>query len=493
MLENESKQNVNQKNNKSHPSIIRQVLVSILFLGIGILIGFFIPHQQKSEQANSPVSSKSSATSGNKESNSNYVDAVKELIKSRYYQPVDDEKLAKGSIKGMLDSLNDPYTTYLDPQESQSLNETISSSIVGIGVTIMERNKFLVVESVIDGSPAKKAGIRAKDIITKVNGKSVIGKQPVEVTKVIRGEKGTKVLVTVKRGDQEINFNMERNTIPIETVKSKIIAPKTGLITVSSFSNPTFDEFKKAVTSLRKAGATKFVIDMRGNPGGELKQALALSSCFLKDDSIIMQVQGRKKSDLKIYRASKEYDQGFKVNEPTVVLVDGESASAAEIFTAALKQNKVPIVGQTSFGKGTVQSVVALPNKAELKMTIAKWLTPDGTWINHRGIKPDYKVNYPEYTKIVLNDVKTPLQQGDVSATTKAVQRGLSALGYDPGNQKGIFNEKTTKALQDFQKKREITVSGKIDRSTIQEVLRALSDLAKNQDPMQKKAIELLQ
>ncbi|MGL5899604.1 MAG: S41 family peptidase, partial [Lactobacillaceae bacterium] len=362
-----------QKNITRHDKV-RNVLVSLLILGIGILIGFFIPHQQLNKVSESPKND----VSQNNSSNSNYVEAVKTLIKKRYYKPVDENNLDKGSIKGMLDSLNDPYTSYLDSKEAQSLNETISSSIVGIGITVMEKNKFLVVDSVIDGSPAKKAGIHAKDIIIKVDGKTVIGKQPTEATKLIRGEKGTKVLVTVKRGDQELNFNMVRNTIPIETVKSKMINSQIGLVSVSSFSNPTFDEFKKAIIKLRKEGATKLIIDMRGNPGGELKQALSLSSCFLKDGTAIMQVQGRKKSDLKIYRANKDYDQGFKVKEPSIVLIDGDSASAAEIFTAALKHNKVPVVGTTSFGKGTVQSVVALPDKAELKMTIAKWLTPDG-------------------------------------------------------------------------------------------------------------------
>lgn len=477
-----------QKNITRHDKV-RNVLVSLLILGIGILIGFFIPHQQLNKVSESPKND----VSQNNSSNSNYVEAVKTLIKKRYYKPVDENNLDKGSIKGMLDSLNDPYTSYLDSKEAQSLNETISSSIVGIGITVMEKNKFLVVDSVIDGSPAKKAGIHAKDIIIKVDGKTVIGKQPTEATKLIRGEKGTKVLVTVKRGDQELNFNMVRNTIPIETVKSKMINSQIGLVSVSSFSNPTFDEFKKAIIKLRKEGATKLIIDMRGNPGGELKQALSLSSCFLKDGTAIMQVQGRKKSDLKIYRANKDYDQGFKVKEPSIVLIDGDSASAAEIFTAALKHNKVPVVGTTSFGKGTVQSVVALPDKAELKMTIAKWLTPDGNWINNHGVKPDYEVHYPDFTNIVLNDVKQPLKQGDVSNNVKSVQKGLIVLGFEPGNEKGIFDEKTSQAIKNFQSKQEINVSGKIDESTIQEIIRSLSELAKKQDPMQKKAIEILQ
>ncbi|BDR56529.1 S41 family peptidase [Xylocopilactobacillus apis] len=483
---------MNNTDNSHSNSKIRTFLVGILVLAIGVLIGFFIPHTQKPVTERHSESSETQKST-KKESNDDYLSQVKNLIKTKYYQPVDETKLTNGSIKGMLDSLDDPYTTYLDKQEAQSLTDTISSSIVGIGVTVMEKNKLIVVDSTVSGTPAKKAGIRSKDIIVKVNGKSVLGKRSTEVTKLIRGKKGTSVTVTVRRGSKDIDFKMTRDTIPIETVKHKMLTKNIGYLSVSTFSNPTTSEFKKAITSLRKSGAKKFVVDMRGNPGGELKQALSMSSMFVKDGKTIMQVQGRQKSDLTVYDAGPKMDGGFKVTEPTVVLIDGDSASAAEIFTAALKSSNIPVVGKKSFGKGTVQSVVELPDDAELKMTIAKWLTPDGSWIHHKGIKPDYVVNYPEYTNLIINDVKKPLKKGDVSGNVKTIQKGLLALGYQPGNQKGIFDDATENAVKDFQTKRKISVNGTIDESTVQEVLRALSELEQKQDPMQKKAIDLLQ
>lgn len=467
-------------------------LGGFIILSMGILIGFLVPHTQSTSKEPN-INNNKSVTSKKASNDDEYVREVKELIKTKYYKQVDDSKLVNGSIKGMLDSLEDPYTTYLNQKEAQSLTDTISSSIVGIGVTVMEKDKLIVIDSVVEGSPAKKAGIKANDIIVKVNGKSVIGKRTSETTKLIRGKKGTTVEVTVKRGDQEINYKMSRDTIPIETVKHNMVNQNVGYIRVSTFSKPTTKEFKSAIEDLRQKGAKKFVIDMRGNPGGELNQALSMTSMFLKNGNPIMQVQGRNKNDLIVYRADKKYDQGFKIEEPSAVLIDGESASAAEIFAVGLKFNRIPVVGIKSFGKGTVQSVVDLPDDAELKITIAKWLTPDGTWINHKGIKPDYLVDYPDFTKLAFNDVKTPLKNGDVSPNIKSFQKGLTALGFVPGNEKGIFDAETEGAVKKFQAKREITENGLIDESTIQEMFRALSELAKKQDPIKNKAVELLQ
>ncbi|BDR58649.1 S41 family peptidase [Xylocopilactobacillus apicola] len=478
----DSNKNSSQQENQAKNKIIKTGIIALV---LGILIGFFIPRPQAKTASNTAVKSSS-------KQKSEYVDSVKELIKSKYYQPVDEKKLDNGSIKGMLDSLDDPYTTYLDKKEAQSLTDTISSSIVGIGITVLEKNKMIVIDSVLDGTPAKKSGLKANDVIIKVDGKSIVGKPAAKATKLIRGKKGTSVKITVKRGDHEANFKMERDTIPIETVKHKMLDKNIGYLDVSTFSSPTTDEFKKSIKDLRKSGAKKLVVDMRGNPGGELQQALSLSSMFLKDGQPIMQVQGRQKADLAVYRASKKLDGGFKITEPTVVLTDGDSASAAEIFTAALKNNKIKVVGKKTFGKGTVQRVVDLPDDAELKMTVAKWLTPDGTWINHKGIKPDYSVDYPKYLNMVFNEIKTPLKVGDVSSNVKVFQVGLTALGMHPGNEKGIFDEATENETKNFQNQRKINVNGTIDESTIQEMIRALRDLSKQQDPMQQKAVEIL-
>lgn len=476
----------NSNHAPSNKNIVPNIVVGVLIFAVGLLIGIFLPHPQS-------IKPQAESTTTKKSSDEEYISSVRDLIETKYYKSVDNSKLVNGSIKGMLDSLDDPYTTYLDKKAAQSLNDTISSSIVGIGVTVMQKNKLIVVDNVVEGGPAKKAGIKSQDIIVKVNGKSVIGKETADTTKLIRGKKGTTVEVTVKRDDREIDFKMVRDTIPVETVKSKMLEQQVGLIQVSTFSEPTTKEFKKAITDLRDKGAKKFIIDMRGNPGGELQQALSMSSMFLKDGQVIVKVQGRKKSDLVVYRAGRKFDQGFKVTEPTAVLIDHDSASASEIFTAALKDNHIPAVGLTSFGKGTVQSVVNLPDEAELKMTVAKWLTPSGIWINHKGVEPDYKVDYPQFTKLILNDVKKPLKQGDVSSDVKSFQKGLTVLGFAPGNEKGIFDEQTENVVKEFQANRKITVNGTIDESSIQEMYRALNELAKDQDLMKKKAVEILQ
>ena len=265
----------------------------------------------------------------------------------------------------------------------------------------------------------------------------------------MRGKIGTTVKLTIERSGQTFTVSLKRAKIPVTTVDYKLVGgdKKIGYITVSTFSTNTAKEFKTALKALDKKGAKKLVIDMRGNPGGLMTAALKMASIFLKNGKTIMQVQARDGSTEK-YTASKKYDGGFKETKSTTVLIDGGSASAAEIFSAALHQSAgVKLVGSQSYGKGTVQTVTTFNDKTEMKITVAKWLTPNGTWINKKGLTPDVKADEPSYASLTVISKVSDLQADKVNSNVKTFQKYLQALGYFKGTVNGYFGDSTTSAV----------------------------------------------
>ncbi|HRM20434.1 MAG TPA: S41 family peptidase, partial [Trichococcus flocculiformis] len=206
--------------------------------------------------------------------------------------------------------------------------------------------------------------------------------------------------------------------------------PEIGIVHVSSFSTPTYDDIVSAVTDLRTQGATSFVFDFRQNPGGLLDQALKISNMFLDDGDVIMQTQEKDAEPNKIVASDSEFGD-FKITEPSVLLVDEGSASASEIVAGALQESsEIPLVGTTTFGKGTVQTVYPLTESSELKLTVAKWLTPNGNWIHEKGIAVDYEVALPEYATLTIIDSTATYEEGTVSEEVKNVEAMLNAIGY---------------------------------------------------------------
>lgn len=287
----------------------------------------------------------------------------------------------------MVNSLGDQFSTYLTNDSKSSLDSTLSASFGGIGATVQQGDNKLTIEGVMANTPAKKAGMKTGDVLIAVNGKNVAKDDVNTSVEKIRGKIGTTVKVTVKRDGKTMTFSMKRAKITTDTVEGSMSKTnKTiGIITMDTFSDPTSKQFESTVKKLRKQGAKSFVLDLRGNPGGELTQALAIASMCLKNGQTIVKVQDRTGA-VQTYKAGKKYDKGFKVTEPMAILIDGNSASASEILSAALNENnKTPLVGEQSFGKGTVQNVASMSSSAELKLTVAKWLTPNGTWINKKA------------------------------------------------------------------------------------------------------------
>lgn len=414
-------------------------------------------------------------------------------IEKTYYKKVSPKRLADGAIKGMVNSLGDQFSEYLVSDNKANLDNQISASFGGIGATIQQNKDTLTIESILADTPAKKARLKVGDQLTAVNGKSVVGQDVSTAVSKIRGKIGTKVTVTVKRAGRSMNFTMKRAKITTATVTGALdkADKKIGVITMTSFSEPTAKQFKQVVKKLRKQGAKSFVLDLRGNPGGELDQALRIASMCLKNGQTIVKVQDRN-GNTQSYKAGKKYDDGFKVKEPMAILIDGNSASASEILSAALNEDrKVPLVGEQSYGKGTVQTVSDLSKNAEVKLTIAKWLTPNGNWINKKGLTPTKKVSYPAYADIQAFSVSS-LKLGDENANVKSLQQILSALGYNPGTANGYYGPSTQTAIRSFQSKNKLTANGTANTATLQALVTQLSANFANDDPQLNAAETLL-
>lgn len=418
-----------------------------------------------------------------------------QTIVDSYVEEVDNNKLITGAIKGMTDAIEDPYSQYLEDEQAQSLNQTIDGSFEGIGAEVMQKDQKVQVVSPIKDSPAEKAGIKANDFILAVDGQSIEGKSAEEAVSLIRGESGKKVVLTIQRGDKTQDITVTRGEIPIQTVNATLVEGTTvGRIQITSFSTPTYDEVVDAVKDLRQQGAKSFVLDVRGNPGGLLPSALQIANMFLNDGDTIVQIQEKDKEAQKMAASDTDYGD-FQVDEPTVILVDEGSASASEILAGALQQSaNVKVVGTTTFGKGTVQSVIPVDKSAELKLTIAKWLTPDGTWINEKGIQPDVEVELPDYAQLTLIDSSETYAVGDHSKAIENIKKILNVLGYlDSEAINQDFDEQTAQAVSQLQQEASLETTGEIDADTAVEMVRQIQTKIAENDTQLDKAVETVQ
>lgn len=314
--------------------------------------------------------------------------------KAHYQGKIKTEDDAYVAINTMLASLNDPYSKFLSKKEFAELNTSIASKITGIGVNIFSNAGKITILNVIEGTPAYSVGLKNGDIIYAVNKKEVSGMTIADVAGLVRGPENSMVEITVLRDNKKLTKNIKRKEIKIKTVKSSI-DKNIGYIQIMSFiGSTTSNEFLEALEKTEKTDG--LILDLRGNPGGLLPNAVFIANLFIPEGKIVS-VVGRNgfKQDLSAQKTN------FTVNKPVVVLIDHSSASASEILSGALKDyKKAKLVGTTTYGKGMVQEVLALPNETGLNLTIAKYLTPNGTDINKRGISPDVNV------ELTLDDLK---------------------------------------------------------------------------------------
>ncbi|NOS90022.1 MAG: S41 family peptidase, partial [Methylococcaceae bacterium] len=311
-------------------------------------------------------------------------------IKRDYVEPVSDKKLLEDAVRGMLSGL-DPHSAYLVAEEYQELKEGTTGQFGGLGIEVTMENGFIKVVSPIDDTPAQKAGIKTGDLIIKLDDKPVKGMSLTDSVKIMRGEPGSKIVLTVVRegADAPLKMTLERAIIKVKSVKSKTLEKGYGYVRISSFQSGTGEGLKESITTLKKdnGGALKgLVLDLRNNPGGVLNAAVEVSDAFLKS-GLIVYTEGRiENSEMRFNAAADDLIDGA----PIVVLINAGSASASEIVAGALQdQKRAVIMGEKSFGKGSVQTILPTSNGAAVKLTTARYFTPSGRSIQAEGIEPD--------------------------------------------------------------------------------------------------------
>src|SRR5690606_6161871 len=333
-----------------------------------------------------------------------------DLITEHYYTDVDPKELLEGAIQGMLDTLDDPYSAYMNEEQVERFSDLIQSSFEGIGAEVSMINDKVTIVAPIKGSPAEKAGLRPNDQILKVDNESLEGYDLNEAVEKIRGEKGTKVVLTILREGASEPFEVEiiRDEIPLITVDAEmkeVDGKKTGIIEIRNFSETTPEEFEEALSEFETKDMDGLVIDVRGNPGGLLHSIEDILQHFIPKDVPYLQTEDRNGKREKYYTNLEE-----KKPYPIVVLIDEGSASASEILAVAMKEIGYDVIGKTSFGKGTVQQAIPLTddrNGSTIKLTFYKWLSPKGNWIHEKGVEPTIEVDQPEFyygNPIVVED-----------------------------------------------------------------------------------------
>ena len=313
---------------------------------------------------------------------------VLSIIQQNYVDDVDTQQTIEGAIRGMLGSL-DPHSSYLKPDDFKELQVETKGSFSGIGIEITVKDDMLTVVSPIEDTPAFKAGIEAGDRIVKIEGESTKDMSLVEAVKILRGQKGTSVTITIHReGWTDLkDFTIVRDVIPIVSVRSSMLEPGYGYIRVTNFQRNTAQDLQKNLDDLLQEGALKgLVLDLRNNPGGLLDASVKVSDLFL-DEGIIVSTKGRLKDQNMEFMA---HSGGTQYDFPIVLLINGGTASASEIVAGALQDHKrALILGTQSFGKGSVQTIIPMADGAGLRLTTARYYTPNGTSIQATGISPD--------------------------------------------------------------------------------------------------------
>lgn len=319
-----------------------------------------------------------------------------DLVQTRYYQqPVDREALVEGAITGMLETLEDPHTIYLSPELETAQREEFEGDqeIQGIGAEVSQEGDDIIIVSPIDGSPAAAAGLRPGDILRQANGVELTGMSVAEAAALVRGPKGTQVILLVERDGETFEVTVTRDVIKIKSVQGRLLDENLAYVRLSRFGLQTDEDLKGVLEELMAENPAGLILDLRLNPGGGLDTVVEIADEFLPEGLVLVQEFGEG-----IDREFTSKDGGLAEEIPMVVLIDEGSASASEVLAGAIHdRDRGVLIGQTSFGKGTVQSWQPLSNGGGLRLTISRWLTPDDIWVHEEGLEPDYRITLPEF------------------------------------------------------------------------------------------------
>lgn len=410
-------------------------------------------------------------------------------LHDKYFRQKSDATLLNGAIAGMTKSLGDPFTEYFTPTGAKQFNQMLAGSFVGIGVTIEQTANGVEIMSVLDNSPAKQAGLKAHDVIQKVNGKDTAGLTIQQVSNLVVGPIGSSVTITVQRPSttSPMSFTMKRAKVNNPSVVTKMLSHGVGYMQISVVAENTASEVQQGLSDLNKQGMNSLVLDLRGNPGGYLNVAVNIASDFIPKGKIVVKTQNR----AGVIDSVKSKGPGS--NLPIVVLMDKNTASAAEILSGALNEDDgVPLVGTKSYGKGTVQITQSYSDGSSLKFTVDKWLTPNGSWINKKGLTPTNPVSLPSYLSLASISSQTlPIQPGQNDKSVANLQKTLQALGVNVDRTDGYFDASTVQAVKQVQQTAGISETGTVDRQTAKSIDSRFAKLLSKSDTQLKKAQQI--
>lgn len=410
------------------------------------------------------------------------LNAVLELIETKFYEDVERKELVDGAVSGMMGALDDPYSVYMEQEVARHFSESIEGSFTGIGAEVTTESGKIIVVSPIKGSPAERSGLLAKDVLISVNGVSLDGLSLQEAVAKIRGPKGTKAKIVVKRSGfaEPIQLVLIRDNIDVETVHSTLRPDGVGVIEIRQFSLNTAKRFKEELERLEEQGIKGLVLDVRNNPGGVLPVVIEISQLMMKEGSTVVQVEDRDGN------REKTLAKGGELKPyPIAVLTNKGSASASEILAGALQEAAgAKVIGEQSFGKGTVQVSYnkALGDGSLVKMTIAKWLTPKGNWIHKKGITPNRIVEPPDMYTVARMNLQKTLKPDSLSEQVRSAQIMLHGLGYEPKREDGYFGAETVDAVRKFQTDRGLAVTGEVDGKTAAALEQAVIQWIQNKE-----------
>ena len=365
---------------------IEVVLIAILALAFGGVVGVVLAYTAK------PLSI---ITNTDSPSDIQEVEKIYDNLLSKYYGEIDKQTLSDAAIKGMIEALNDPYSTYIGAENTDDFDEQIYGYYVGVGteITLNDENQFEVT-NIFENTPATDANIELHDIVVKVNNEDVSGKTVSDIGKLIQGEIGTNVTLTLQRGEEEFDVTITRDRIDFISVTSQIFEKddkRIGYIKITNFASNTFNQFQTALNELEENDIESLIIDVRDNLGGQLEVATQIASLFLTKDKVVYQLNTNG-----IIQPIYSTGPG-SFQKPITVLINGATASASEVLAIALQESAdATVIGTTSYGKGTIQESYKLSTGATIKFTVQEWLSPNGNTVNEVGVKPDIEVSETE-------------------------------------------------------------------------------------------------
>lgn len=318
---------------------------------------------------------------------------VWDLVHTRYYeQPVDDVSLMEGAIDGLLGALDDPHTRYLSPQDEAATRDRLNDEFQGIGAEVESVDGAITIVSPIDGSPAEAAGLQPGDILREADGVALTGMDLLDAVLLVRGPAGTAVSLLVERDGQLFTVEIVRDVVALTSVRGEMLSEGLAYIRLTQFGSRTNQDLEETLATLLAENPSGLILDLRRNPGGGLDSVVEIADQFLPEGVVLEEQFGNGR--INTFESS---EKGLAEEIPLAVLIDEGSASAAEVLAGAIHdRQRGVLIGQTSFGKGTVQTWHSLSNGGGVRITVARWLTPDETWIHEKGIQPDYLISLPE-------------------------------------------------------------------------------------------------